>query len=373
MSGSACVPMRSSAGQPERLLRVEDLVVEFTVPRGQLRAVDGVSFEVGPGEIVGLVGESGCGKTVTMSAILGLLPGGGRITGGSISFGELDLTSAPEKEYARIRGSSLALVPPDPSAALNPVVRIGPQAEAGLRAHRQDLGKAERRQLLRDTFVTLGLDDVDAIARRFPHQLSGGMQQRVIIAMALLTRPALIIADEPTTALDVTTQRQVIRLLDGIRTDFGTSVVFVTHDIALLSQIADRIVVMYAGQVVETGAAADILHRPAHPYTRALIASIPPLAARPDGQRAARPDDQRAARPDGQRAGRPAGRLAAIEGLPPDPPPWPDGCRFAPRCTLRESVADPDRCVSQLPALRARAGGSLSACHFSEMLEVTQP
>ncbi|MFC3073631.1 ABC transporter ATP-binding protein [Shinella pollutisoli] len=324
------------------LLSIRDLVTEFESPSGTARAVDGVSFDVAPGEIFGIVGESGCGKSATCRSILRLFGGApARIAGGRILLdGAGDLAAMRERELAQVRGRDVAFIFQDPLTALNPTMRIGRQIGEVIRRHR-DVTRAEARdaalQLLRDVHVTSPERRLDA----YPHELSGGLRQRVVIAMALALRPRLIIADEPTTALDVTVQDQILRLLKERCDSLGTSIILITHDLGVVSQICDRMAVMYAGRVVETGAVREVLDAPSHPYTRALLAALPGQVGRDS-------------------------ELVPIGGAPPsliDPPP---GCRFAPRCVF----AQPQCRIGAPPALRARAGageGHLDACILNEV------
>jgi oligopeptide/dipeptide ABC transporter ATP-binding protein len=330
-------------GAGQDLLTVRDLVVEFPVKAGRLRAVDRVSLRVKRGEIVGVVGESGSGKTVLMLAILGLVPAPGQIVSGEVRLGDTDLRRCGAKALREVRGGRVTLVPPEAAAALNPVVRVGRQAEEGLEAHARGLDRRARSRTVIDTLKRCGLHNPEMRVRRYPHELSGGMQQRVAIAMGVQTAPELVIADEPTTALDVTVQAQVLHLLRNIKQSSGTSILFISHDITVVSELCDRVMVMYAGKVVEEGAVADVCRRPAHPYTKALLESIPPLG------------------------GEPPSRLTAIPGWLPSAPPWPAGCRFAARCALRSKLGEPARCTEESPEVIQHAGNRRSACHFADV------
>lgn len=328
------------------LLSVRDLMTEFGSPSGVVRAVDGVSFDVNPGEIFGIVGESGCGKSATCRSILRLFGGAAaRVSGGQILLdGVGDLVQMKERELSRIRGSDVAFIFQDPLTALNPTMRVGTQISEVIRRHRKVSKKQAREaalQLLRDVHVTSPERRLDA----YPHELSGGLRQRVVIAMALALRPRLIIADEPTTALDVTVQDQILRLLKERRDSLGASIILVTHDLGVVSQICDRMAVMYAGRMVETGTVRDVLDKPSHPYTKALLAALPSQAAR----------DQ---------------ELVPIQGAPPGLVNPPDGCRFAPRC-LR---AQPRCVIGRPPALELRGSssfGHLDACILNEVANVS--
>ncbi|GAA5542122.1 MULTISPECIES: ABC transporter ATP-binding protein [Brucella] len=328
------------------LLSVRDLMTEFGSPSGVVRAVDGISFDVNPGEIFGIVGESGCGKSATCRSILRLFGGAAaRVSGGQILLeGVGDLVPMKERALSKIRGSDVAFIFQDPLTALNPTMRVGKQISEVIRRHRNVSKKAAREaalQLLRDVHVTSPERRLDA----YPHELSGGLRQRVVIAMALALRPRLIIADEPTTALDVTVQDQILRLLKERRDSLGASIILVTHDLGVVSQICDRMAVMYAGRMVETGTVRDVLDKPSHPYTKALLAALPGQAAR----------DQ---------------ELVPIQGAPPGLVNPPDGCRFVPRCFR----AQPRCAIGRPPALELRGGssfGHLDACILNEVANVS--
>lgn len=323
------------------LLSVRDLKTEFAGPAGTARAVDGVSFDIAPGEILGIVGESGCGKSATCRSILRLFGGANaHIVGGEIVLeGRGDLVAMRDRSLAEVRGSDIAFIFQDPLTALNPTMRVGKQISEVIRRHSKASRKEARAaalRLLQDVHVTSPERRLDA----YPHELSGGLRQRIVIAMALALNPRIIIADEPTTALDVTVQDQILRLLRERRDNQGTSIILVTHDLGVVSQICDRVAVMYAGRVVETGAVRDVLDAPAHPYTRALLAALPGQASRDE-------------------------ELMPIPGAPPSLVAPPPGCRFAARCRQ----ARPDCSRDFIPALHARkAGGThLDACILSEM------
>jgi peptide/nickel transport system ATP-binding protein len=289
----------------EPLLELRDLDTDIALRRGTVHALDGVSLQVMPGETLGVVGESGSGKTMTALSVMGLLPAGGRVTGGEIRFEGRDLRSLPADELRRIRGVRMGMVFQDPFTSLNPTMRIGAQVAEPLRVH-EKAGKAEARERAVEMLRRVGMPRPDEIADNYPHELSGGMRQRVAIAMALVCSPRLLIADEPTTALDVTTQRQILELIDDLRDEFGMAVVLVTHDLGVIAGRADRVAVMYAGRVVETTATRELLRAPRHRYTEALLEALPEAT---DGE-----------------------RLYSIPGLPPDLSRPLTGCRFAPRC-----------------------------------------
>ena len=290
------------------VLRVENLQTHFATELGTVRAVDGVDLEIGRGEVVGLVGESGSGKTMAGLSILGLIDPPGRIVGGSVVFDGQDLVGLSERELRSIRGSRISMIFQDPLTTLSPTMRIGRQMMNVIFAHRS-MPKAEARRKCRDALDKLGIPSPDERLRSYPHQLSGGMRQRVCIAMAMLNEPSLIIADEPTTALDVTTQAQILEEVRALRRDTGTSFIWVTHDLAVVSELADRIVVMYAGQIVEQGPTDVILEAPSHPYTKGLLDSIPS-------------------------SNRDARRLPQIPGSAPLAGAEVVGCKFRSRCRL---------------------------------------
>ena len=295
------------------LLDVRHLTVSFPVSNGDVvtnvEAVRDVSFSIGEGESLGLVGESGSGKSVTSLAIMRLLPPTAQIQG-SITFAGQELTTASDDAVRQLRGQSIAMIFQEPMTALNPVMRIGDQVAEAVLAHNR-LPKREAWQRAIETLRTVAIPDPERRARDYPHQLSGGQRQRVMIAMAVVNRPRLLIADEPTTALDVTVQAQILQLLAELRRSFGLAMLFISHDLAVVSQVADRVAVMYAGQIVEAGGTREVLHRPMHPYTRGLMNSVPTLKT-----------DR-------------TSPLRTIEGTVPAAASLPVGCAFEPRCELR--------------------------------------
>jgi len=313
------------------LLSVQDLSVAF----GPIRVLEDVSFDIAEGEVLGVVGESGSGKSMTALAVMGLLPMGGRVAAGRIAFEGNDITRLPEREMQHLRGARMAMIFQEPMASLNPVLTVGEQIAEVLRRHRG----LDRRAAHREAISLLKLVEIAAAERRvdeYPHQLSGGMRQRAMIAIALACRPRLLIADEPTTALDATVQAGILDLLRGLRRELGMAVLLITHDLGVVSDICERVVVMYAGRVAETGEAGTIFARPAHPYTRALLAAIPRLEG-------------------------PIGALPAIAGVVPAPADFPAGCRFAPRCPYAIPA-----CEAAPPALRPVPGGTTAACIRAE-------
>jgi peptide/nickel transport system ATP-binding protein/oligopeptide transport system ATP-binding protein len=308
--------------EPEPLLTVEDLGVSFATDDGVVRAVDGVSFELRAGEVLAIVGESGCGKSVTAQTIMGLTRSPNAEFSGSIHYGQTELVGAPEETLRAIRGEEIAMVFQDPMTSLHPVYRVGWQIAEQIRAH-EDVSKAAARERAIELLAEVGIANPGERVDAYPHELSGGMRQRAMIAMALANRPRILIADEPTTALDVTIQAQIIALLDDLRGQLG-SVVLITHDLGVVAEIADRVLVMYAGMLLEQGEPDAIFYDPQHPYTWGLLGSIP-------------------------RLDRPAGRrLPSIAGAPPSLIHRPEGCAFRPRCPHAF-----DRC-GDLPALEAR-------------------
>lgn len=315
------------------VLSVRDLVTTFDTDAGRLTAVDGVSFDVRRGRTLGIVGESGCGKSVTALSIMRLLPQPmGQIRGGRILFEGRDLATLPPAELHRIRGGRIGMIFQEPMTALNPVQPIGRQLSEVFLLHRtQDAADAWRRgtEMLRK----VGIPAPEIRMHEYPHQLSGGMRQRVVIAMALACEPAVVIADEPTTALDVTIQAQILELMQALQRDLGLAVVLITHDLGVIAETCDDVIVMYAGRVAESGPVEAIFDRPAHPYTRGLLDSIPRL----EGTRKA--------------------RLRVIEGMVPGLRDLPAGCRFQNRCPHRI-----DRCATA-PALEAVGPGHAAACH----------
>lgn len=316
------------------LLKIEGLTVAYESDSKRLLAVNNVDLEIFQGEIFGLAGESACGKTTLANSILRLIKPPGRIISGRVIFDGVDLLSLGEEDLRRIRWEKIAYIPQASMNALNPVMRIYDQIVDVVRAHRKDFPEEEIRRRAEELFVSVGL--APEVLKMYPHELSGGMRQRVIIAMSLFLNPKLLIADEPTTALDVVVQRGILQLLKDINKKFGTTILLITHDMAVHAQIVDRLAIMYAGKIVEVGPVKDIFEKPLHPYTQLLIASIP-------------------------RAGEKR-RLAGIPGLPPDLRNPPPGCMFHPRCPLRIQ----GRCERVEPALRQVSNERKVACHLYE-------
>jgi oligopeptide/dipeptide ABC transporter ATP-binding protein len=314
------------------LLTVRDLRVGFRTDDGLVRAVDGVSFDVRAGEVLAIVGESGSGKSVTAQTITGLTRAPNATITGSVRYRGQELVDLHDAGLRAVRGEQIAMVFQDPMSSLNPVYRVGDQIVEMIRAHR-DVSRAEARERAVELLRSVGIAQPESRIRDYPHQFSGGMRQRVMIAMALALEPAVLIADEPTTALDVTVQAQILRLLARLNRERDLAVIMITHDLGVVAELADRVLVMYAGQVVENGTLDDIFYRPQHPYTAGLLGSLTRL------------DEPR---------GR---RLPQIPGQPPSLLTPPQGCRFAPRCAHRF-----DRCA-ELPELDDRGGtGHLDRC-----------
>lgn len=313
------------------LLEVRDLQTYFATRNGALKAVDGVSFDVAAGEIVGLVGESGSGKSVTGFSILGLIDPPGRIVGGSVKLEGRELVGLPGADLRAIRGRRISMVFQDPSATLNPVLTIGRQMQLAIEAHERISERAAHDRAV-EALTRVGIPDAARRLDNHPHQFSGGMRQRVAIAIALLNRPALIICDEPTTALDVSIQAQILTEMKALARDLGTAMIWISHDLATVSSIASRLLVMYAGRIIEKGPVAAVLRSPRHPYTAGLLASLPANAE-------------------------PGRDLQQIPGTTPSLFDLPEGCAFQPRCPY----VRPECAV--MPML-ARSGGRASRCHF---------
>ncbi len=290
------------------LLRVEGLTTRFPMEGERIAVVDGIDLEIQSGEVLALVGESGCGKSVTALSILRLVPPPGRIEGGTVRLEGRDLLELSVPQMRRVRGQEVAMIFQEPMTSLNPVATVGAQVIEAIRLH-DDVSRADARRRTRELFARVGIPDPEERLDAYPHQLSGGLKQRVMIAMALSMRPRLLIADEPTTALDVTIQAQILELLRELQRDLGMAVLLISHDLGIVNELADRVTVMYAGRVVETGSREEILASPRHPYTQGLLRSMPTRV-------------------------HPGERLHEIEGVVPAPTEWPPGCRFTSRCPL---------------------------------------
>jgi peptide/nickel transport system ATP-binding protein len=321
-------------GRDQPLLRVDDLTVAFPMPTGVVRAVNQVNFQILPGRILGVVGESGSGKSVTARSIMRMLRSPGRVDGGHIVLHGADLLQLEESDMRAIRGKDVALIFQDPQAALNPVIRVGDQIGEALEMHGVTRSAARARAL--ELLTQVGIPDIKRTINQYPHEFSGGMRQRVVIAIALANKPRLLIADEPTTALDVTIQAQILRLLAELRRDLGVAIIMITHDMGVVAELCDDAIVMYGGRVVESGPVRDVFEHPKHPYTNALLNAVPRVEARTDQA------------------------LGAIPGAPPDPAELPPGCAFNPRCQV--AVA---KCTLERPPLFEIQPGQLAACWVS--------
>ncbi len=317
----------------DSLLQIKDLRVYFHTDHGLVKAVDGISYELREGEALGIVGESGCGKSVGAMSILRLIPTPpGEIVSGAIIFKGKDILKTTEDEIRNIRGNSIAMVFQEPMTSLNPVLTIGYQICEAIALH-QNMTKTEARQETLKLLKMVGISDAERRINDYPHQFSGGMRQRVMIAMALSCNPKLIIADEPTTAVDVTIQAQLLEIIKELTTRLKTSVIIITHNLGVVARYVNRMVVMYAGRIVESGTAHDVYSKPSHPYTVGLLASVPRLD---------KPRDS---------------RLIPIDGQPPNLANLPPGCAFYPRCSFRM-----DKCSKERPELRPVEVGHFTAC-----------
>lgn len=319
------------------LLKVEDLETKFFTDEGIVEAVRKVSFSLKPRRTLGIVGESGCGKTVLALSILRLLPFPGKVVGGKVIFNGRSLLEMPERELRKIRGGQIAMIFQDPMTSLNPVLKVGYQVTESILAH-QSLSRKEARQKAIELLQKVGIPQPLEAFKSYPHQFSGGMRQRAMIAMALANNPLILIADEPTTALDVTIQAQILELINKLRSELNSSVVLITHDMGVVAQLADEVLVMYAGKVMEVGPSSNIFYNSRHPYTWGLMSSVPRL-------------DRRS-------------KLSSIKGAPPSLISPPTGCPFYPRCSYRQAV-----CQSSPPPLLEISFEHFSACHFASELK----
>jgi oligopeptide/dipeptide ABC transporter ATP-binding protein len=326
-------PATPGASAPPAL-RVSGLRVDFPQRSGVVHAVRGVDLEVRRGEVLALLGESGSGKSVTARAVMGLAPPSAKVGADAIEVDGADVLHASPAELRRLRGEKMAMVFQDPLSSLNPVLSVGSQVGELFRIHR-GMGRRQARAEAEKLLAAVGIPDPGGRVRNFPHQCSGGMRQRILIALAIALRPGLLIADEPTTALDVTVQAQILDLLRSLQREMDLAILLITHDLGVVCEVADRIAVMYAGRIVEAGSAEQVLSRPAHPYTRALLDSVP--------------------------QGHEADDLPLIAGSPPPAGQILPGCSFAPRCALAQ-----DRCLRDAPALETVAPGRTAACHLTE-------
>ena len=320
------------------LLSIENLQVHFRTPEGVNRAVDGVSFAIGAGETLAIVGESGCGKSVTSMSILRLLPEPPAAIAGAIRFRGTNLLDLPDSAMRKIRGNDISVIFQEPMTSLNPVLTVGRQIGETLRLH-QGLGRREAEERAVGMLTLVGIPEPRRRVREYPHQLSGGMRQRVMIAIALACSPKLLIADEPTTALDVTIQAQILDLMRDLKRRVGAAIMLITHDLGVVAEVADRVVVMYAGRKVEEAPVRELFRAPRHPYTRGLMGAVPKLGAVEHGA---------------------TERLAEIPGMVPSLKQRIEGCVFAGRCP---DVTD--LCRTYAPALEPKAPGHLAACHYA--------
>jgi peptide/nickel transport system permease protein len=335
-AASAAPPPRRDV---EPVLSIRDLVAELQVPAGVIRAVDGVSLDVYPGEVVGLVGESGSGKSITALSVLGLLPRRvGRIVGGTVTLRGATLTGMSRRKLREVRGRDVGIVFQDPLTSLNPVMTVGAQIIEAIRTKQPRMSRTAARRRALELLELVGVPNPSARLAQYPHEFSGGMRQRVMFALAIANRPPLLIADEPTTALDVTIQAQILEVLKTARRETQASVLLITHDLGVVAELADRVAVMYAGRIVEVGSVYDIFHCPKHPYTVGLLDSLPRLRAE-------------------------LGRLVPIPGSPPGGLTRPDGCPFRPRCPVTAGRAI---CAVEMPPLDPVGDGHLAACHFPD-------
>lgn len=322
------------------LLEVKNLVTQFKTDRGLVKALRGVSFHIEAGETVGLVGESGCGKSVTARSVMRLIPDPpGKIAGGEVFFEDRDLLKLSENEMRSIRGNHISMIFQDPMTSLNPVLRISYQLEEALRLHQPDLSSKDRHGVALDMMKKVKIPSPEQRLKEYPHQLSGGMRQRVMIAMALACRPSLLLADEPTTALDVTVQAQILNLMDDLKKDINTAILLITHDLGVVAEVCDRILVMYLGEVVESGTVEEIFTNPQHPYTVRLMESIPKI-------KKVRVKDE---------------RLQTIRGIVPSLHEVPEGCSFYERCDFAK-----DKCAKEHPELEHMSDTASRRCFFPQ-------
>lgn len=321
------------------LLEVNNLRVSFYTPAGEVRAVNGISYSIGEGRALGIVGESGCGKTVSVNAVMRLLPPSGKVTGGSVAFYGKDVLGMREKDFLRIRGKDISMIFQDPMTSLNPVYTIGGQISETLKRH-TELNAEARKARTVELLHMVGIPDPINQSNRYPHEFSGGMRQRVMIAMALSCEPKLLIADEPTTALDVTIQAQILELMQNLRRKINSSIIMITHDLGIISSLCDYVLVMYAGLVVERGALDEIFYETAHPYTKGLLGCLPSII-----------DDER--KP-----------LESIPGTPVDMLHLPAGCPYAARCPQCMRA-----CLEWMPGETAHSGTHTSRCWLHAVKE----
>lgn len=319
-------------GEEQHVLEIKELKSYFYTEKGVAKAVDGVNITIPKGKIIGLVGESGCGKSMTARSIMGLLKYPGKIAGGSILFEGKDLAKLPERELRKICGNDISMIFQEPMTSLNPVLKVGRQVQETLLVHDRTIGKEEAKKRVIDMFEKVGIPEAGKRYDSYPHELSGGLRQRVMIAMAMICKPHLLIADEPTTALDVTIEAQILRLMKQLRDETGTSVLIITHNLGVVAEICDYVYVMYAGRIVEQAPTCELFDHTAHPYTKGLMASIPRIGNNPE-------------------------RLHTIPGVVPNLLHLPEGCTFCTRCECAVEA-----CRKEKPVLKKVGEEHWSAC-----------
>lgn len=319
-------------GEEQNVLEIKELKSYFYTEKGVAKAVDGVNITIPRGKIIGLVGESGCGKSMTARSIMGLLKYPGKIAGGSILFEGKDLAKLPERELRKICGNDISMIFQEPMTSLNPVLKVGRQVQETLLVHDRTIGKEEAKKRVIDMFEKVGIPEAGKRYDSYPHELSGGLRQRVMIAMAMICKPHLLIADEPTTALDVTIEAQILRLMKQLRDETGTSVLIITHNLGVVAEICDYVYVMYAGRIVEQAPTCELFDHTAHPYTKGLMASIPRIGNNPE-------------------------RLHTIPGVVPNLLHLPEGCTFCTRCECAVEA-----CRKEKPVLKKVGEEHWSAC-----------
>lgn len=319
-------------GEGQNVLEIKELKSYFYTEKGVAKAVDGVNITIPKGKIIGLVGESGCGKSMTARSIMGLLKYPGKIAGGSILFEGKDLAKLPERELRKICGNDISMIFQEPMTSLNPVLKVGRQVQETLLVHDRTIGKEEAKKRVIDMFEKVGIPEAGKRYDSYPHELSGGLRQRVMIAMAMICKPHLLIADEPTTALDVTIEAQILRLMKQLRDETGTSVLIITHNLGVVAEICDYVYVMYAGRIVEQAPTCELFDHTAHPYTKGLMASIPRIGNNPE-------------------------RLHTIPGVVPNLLHLPEGCTFCTRCECAVEA-----CRKEKPVLKKVGEEHWSAC-----------
>jgi oligopeptide transport system ATP-binding protein len=328
----------------EKLIEVKDLKVSFFTPAGEVKAVDGISYSLGYNEVMGVVGESGSGKSVEAYSIIGLLQNPGKVIGGSITFEGEDLLAYTPEQMRQFRGNKVSMIFQNPMTCLNPVYTIGNQLTEALLCHDSSISKAEAWDKAVEMLEKVGINNAEKRMKQYPHEFSGGMRQRAMIAMALICKPKLLIADEPTTALDVTIQAQILELMKELQKEENTSIIFITHNLGVVAEVCDWVSVMYAGKIIEQGRVNDIFYNPQHPYTKGLLASMPRLD-----------EDSHE-------------RLIPIEGTPIDLLNPPKGCNFAPRCSECRKI-----CLRAKPPFSDMGDGHISACWLHSMKNGEKP